>query len=199
MSDAETFINTVNDNYNVIKKELQSFCASTSQKFDPDIFQDTIIKCYDRINKTGSMKDTTKQGCKNYLFMSFKINLKREKQYCRNAKKDGNIENISELYELYSNLTKSTQEEKLLRDLYLDFSTLYIMKLVKQVFDDEHYHLFYLKTFEKGLTYRQLQEKTGIKAARQKVIEVKNFLKQSLTKDEIKEAFNKEFGNFLLN
>ena len=46
MEDAVKFINTVNDNYETIKKELQSYCDSVGEKFDEDIFQDTIIKCY---------------------------------------------------------------------------------------------------------------------------------------------------------
>lgn len=102
MNDAQLFINTINDNYEEIKQELTNYCDSVSKTFDEDIFQDTILKCYLLIEKQGEMKDPSYQGIKNYLFMSFKINMNREKQYARNQKRDDNISDLNDLYERYS-------------------------------------------------------------------------------------------------
>lgn len=195
MEDAIKFINTVNDNYETIKKELQSYCDSVGEKFDEDIFQDTILKCYTLIDKNGEMKDSSYQGCKNFMFQAFKRNLKRETQYARNQKRDGNITNLSKYNETYLN-SKLTQEEKLKSDLYKDFAALYLMKKVEEHFDDEHFYLFRLKTFT-NMTYAQLAEKTGIKGCRQKVVDVKNWLKENVKQQDIKDEFDSIYGDLL--
>ena len=121
MEDATKFINTINDHYETVKKELQSYCDSVGERFDEDIFQDTILKCYLLVEKNGEMKDSSYQGCKNFMFQAFKRNLKREQQYARNQKRDANVTNLSKHNEVYLN-SKLTQEEKLKSDLYTDSS-----------------------------------------------------------------------------
>lgn len=195
MEDATKFINTINDHYETVKKELQSYCDSVGERFDEDIFQDTILKCYLLVEKNGEMKDSSYQGCKNFMFQAFKRNLKREQQYARNQKRDANVTNLSKHNELYLN-SKLTQEEKLKSDLYKDFATLYIMKRVEREFDDEHFYLFRLKTFT-NMTYAQLAEKTGIKGCRQKVVDVKNWLKDNVKQQEIKDEFDEIYGDLL--
>ena len=195
MEDAIKFINTVNDNYETIKKELQSYCDSVGERFDEDIFQDTIIKCYTLIDKNGEMKDSSYQGCKNFMFQAFKRNLKREQQYARNQKRDANVTNLSKHNEVYLN-SKLTQEEKLKSDLYKDFATLYLLKQVEEHFDGEHFYLFRLKTFT-NMTYAQLSEKTGIKGCRQKVVDVKNWLKDNVKQQDIKDEFDEIYGDLL--
>ena len=195
MEDATKFINTVNDNYSTIKKELQSYCDSVGERFDEDIFQDTILKCYILIDKNGEMKDSSYQGCKNFMFQAFKRNLKREQQYARNQKRDANVTNLSKHNEVYLN-SKLTHEEKLKSELYKDFATLYLMRKVEEHFDGEHFYLFRLKTFT-NMTYAQLSEKTRIKGCRQKVVDVKNWLKENVTTKEIKDEFDEIYGDLL--
>lgn len=195
MEDAVKFINTINDHYETVKKELQSYCDSVGEKFDEDIFQDTILKCYTLIDKNGEMKDSSYQGCKNFMFQAFKRNLKRETQYARNQKRDANVTNLSKHNEVYLN-SKLTQEEKLKSDLYKDFATLYLMKKVEEQFDGEHFYLFRLKTFT-NMTYAQLAEKTGIKGCRQKVVDVKNWLKENVKQQDIKDEFDEIYGDIL--
>ena len=129
------------------------------------------------------------------MFISFKTNTVREKQYARNQKRDGNIINISGAYEAYLNST-ITQEEKLKSDLYKDFATLYLLHKAEQKFDEESFYLFKIKTFEK-ITYKQLQEKTGIKGVRQKVVAIKNWLRENISKEEVNKAFNELYGDLL--
>ena len=195
MEDAKRFITTVNDHYEVIKKELQSYCDSVGESFDEDIFQDTILKCYLLVEKNGEMKDSSYQGCKNFMFQAFKRNLKREQQYSRNAKRDGNVVNVGNIYEAWVNANSKTEREKLINDLRKDFFTLYLMKKAEENFDGEHFYLFRLKTFT-NMTYAQLAEKTGIKGCRQKVVDVKNWLKENVTKSEIEKAFEEKYGDF---
>lgn len=189
---AEKFLQWLNNNYTSQKQKLLAFCNDKKYKFDADIFSDTYLKIYEKIQKDG-INDDSEKGFENYLFMAFKQNLHREKLYARNLKRDENNANIAALNEMFLN-QKLTQEEKLLSDLRKDFTTLYLMQKVEENFDAEHFYLFRLKTFT-GMTYRQLYEHTGIKGARQKVVAVKNWLKANITKQEVDKVFNALYGN----
>lgn len=191
---AKKFLNWINRNYEEQKSKLKAFCADKNYEWDEDIFCDTYLKIYDKILK-GKLIDDSDKGFDGYFFMSFKINTMRNKQYARCQKRDGNITNLSAVHEAYSN-KQLTAEEKLKNDLRKDFFTLYLMSLVEENFDSEHLYLFRLKTFT-NMTYAKLAEKTGIKGVRQKVVEVKNWLKQNVTKQEIEKAFEETYGNLL--
>jgi len=192
---ANKYLKWINQNYDKQKSKLQSFCADKKYDWDEDIFCDTYLKIYEKILKNG-IKDDSDSGFDNYTFMSFKINMLRDKQYARNQKRDNNIINLAGAYSEYLN-SLLTQEEKLKSDLRKDFACLYLMNKVEENFDNEHFYLFRLKTFDKTMTYQKLQEKTGIKGVRQKVVNVKNFLKANVSKSEIDEAFEELYGNLL--
>lgn len=196
MNDAKRFINYINDHYQELYNRFQAFCNDKNYTFDPDIFQDTILKCYQLIDKQGYMKDTTDKGIENYFFMSFKQNLQRESQYARNMKRDNNIVNLAGANEVYLN-SLLTEQEKLKSDLYKDFATLYLLKQVEDNFDTEHFYLFRLKVFDKTMTYRKLSEKTGIKGCRQKVVDCKNWLKQNVKQEDIRKEFDAIYGEIL--
>ena len=189
---AEKFLQWLNNHYTSQKQKLLAFCNDKKYKFDDDIFSDTYLKIYEKIRASG-INDDSEKGFENYLFMAFKQNLHREKLYARNLKRDENNANIAALNEMFLN-QKLTQEEKLLSDLRKDFTTLYLMQKVEENFDAEHFYLFRLKTFT-GMTYRQLYEHTGIKGARTKVVAVKNWLKENVTKQEVDKVFNELYGN----
>jgi hypothetical protein len=118
--------------------------------------------------------------------------------YARVAKRDLNIDSdsINDLYEEYYNAHKSSSTEKIKSDLWRDYATLYIMLKVEENFDNESFYLFRLKTLG-NLTYKQIREKTNIKAIRKKILEVSSWVKQNVTKEEIKNNFNKQFGELL--
>lgn len=191
---ADKFLKWLNKNYKFQKDKLIAFCNDKKYDWSEDIFADTYLKIYEKIMKYG-IKDDTDKGFDNYMFISFKTNTVREKQYARNQKRDGNIINISGAYETYLNST-ITQEEKLKSDLYKDFATLYLLHKAEQQFDEESFYLFKIKTFEK-ITYKQLQERTGIKGVRQKVVNVKNWLKDNVKQSEVKEEFDNIYGDIL--
>lgn len=191
---ANKFLKWINDNYDAQKRKLQAFCHDKHYTFDEDIYCDTYLKIHDKIKRTG-IADDSEKGFENYLFISFKINTLREAQYSRNSRRDSNVTNIASRYEAYLN-GKLTQEEKLLSDLKKDFSTLYLLTKIEDNFDSQSFYLFKLKTFS-NMTYKEIAEHTGIKGARQKIIDCKNFLKMHVTKDEIDNAFHVFQCNFL--
>lgn len=198
MEDARKFLNYINDHYDILKSRYRKFCFEKAYEWNEDIFSDTILACYNAIEKKGKLNDTTDLGIENYFFKSFKQNLQREKQYCRNSKRDANIdsESLHSLYEDYYNSHNNSSQQKLKNDLYIDFATLYIMHKVDENFDYEHSYLFRTKHLC-NLTYKELAQMSNIKGVRQKVLTVKNWVKDNVTKDELQEAFQRIYGDLL--
>ena len=190
---AKKFLNWINRNYNAQRSKLMSFCHDKNYEWDEDVFCDTYLKIYDKILKQ-TLKDDSDAGFDGYFFMSFKINTIRKKQYASVAKRDNNIINISGAYSEYLN-SLLTQKEKLKSDLYKDFATLYLLSKAEEHFDYEHFNLFRQKTFDKNMTYQKLQEKTGLKGVRQKVVDVKNWLKHNVSQSEVKREFEAIYGD----
>jgi len=199
MSDARLFLEYINDNYEILKNKYKTMCIQNQLNWDEDVFSNTILSCYNAINKKGKLDDTSNQGIENYFFRSFKQNVQRERQYCRVSKRDLNYnsDSINLAYENWFNDTKDTAINKIRSDLYKDFATLYIMHRVEDEFDAEHFRLFNLKTLIPDMTYKKLQEKTKCTSCRQKVIDVRNWVRNNVSKAEIKKAFNLMYGNLL--
>jgi DNA-directed RNA polymerase specialized sigma24 family protein len=198
VEDNRLFINYINDHYKQLYYKYRQFCKEKDYEWSEDIFQDTIVNCYSAITKKGNLQDTSNQGIENYLFKSFKMNLMREKQYARNQKRDLNVEadDVDVMYEEWTNNNKEDARTKIVSDMWKDFSCLYIMMLVEEQFDDEHFYLFRLKHLC-NMTYKQLTDKTGIKGVRQKILDVKQWLKDNLKKEEINKAFQLAYGDLL--
>lgn len=197
MKDEKVFIDYINDHYCELKNKYWKFCQEKQYTWDEDIFSDTILKCYDTIAKKG-LKDKTAYGIESYFFKSFKNNTLLEPIYSRNKKRDYNInsDNINDIYEKYYNKTNDSSKVKLFKDLFVDFATLYIMTKVEENFDSEHFYLFRIKTLG-NLTFKQLAEQTKIKASRLKTIEVQRWVKENITKEEIRKAYFDMFGDLL--
>ena len=199
MTDQEKFINHISKNYETLKRKYTRACRDLQLTLTDDLYQDTILKCYESIQRKGKLNDTTEYGMECYFFQSLKMNIKRETQYARNQKRDANVtsDNIHTLYEDWSNNNKTTSREKLLSDLYKDFSVLYICKMVEMNFDEEHFYLFRVKYLVPEMTYKKLAETSKLKKVRQKVAEVKQWLKENITREMIRAEFNEIYGGLL--
>lgn len=195
--DKETFINHISSHYEELQCKFKEYCRLNNYQWDWDIFQDTIVKCHELIGKRGLLNKTP-YGIESYFFVSFRNNVRREKQYARNVKRDLNYssENIGRAYEDWYNANKLTTRDKIISDLWKDYATLYIMTRVEQNFNPEYFYLFKLKTLSL-MTYKQIREKTNIKSARKKILEVSTWVKENITKEEVKEAFDETFGEIL--
>ena len=195
--DKETFINHISSHYEELQCKFKEYCRLNNYQWDWDIFQDTIVKCHELIGKRGLLNKTP-YGIESYFFVSFRNNVRREKQYARNVKRDLNYssENIGRAYEDWYNANKLTTRDKIISDLWKDYATLYIMTRVEQNFNPEYFYLYRLKIL--GLmTYKQIREKTNIKSARKKILEVSDWVKHNITKEEIKTEFDEQFGEML--
>lgn len=195
---ADNYLQWFSKHYDELKYKFFNFCREKHLDWNEDIFSDTYLKVYDTITKNG-MKDTSEYGMSAYTFMSFRNNIKLEKVYSRNKKRDRNInsDNINEVYEAWYNDNYDSSKIKLLNDLWKDFSTLYIMLQVEQNFDQEHFYLFKLKALTKGMTFKKLQETTNIKSSRKKVLDVFHWVKENITKEDIRKEFYNLYGDLI--
>ena len=198
MQDETLFLNYINSHYNELKRKYFKFCQEKQYEFDADIFSDTILKCYDCIVKKGGLKDKSAHGIESYFFIAFRNNIMNEQRYSRNKKRDRNInsDSINDLYEVWYNANNNDARVKIVNDLFKDFSILYIMTQVEDNFDEEHFYLFRLKTLC-NLTFKRLSEITQIKASRKKVIEVMQYVKANITKEEIRKVFYELYGDII--
>ena len=195
MKDDTLFLDYLGKNYENVKTKLKMLCGRNGQQFSEDFYHEAIIRCTKAIQKKGKLNDTSPYGIESYLIKSY-MNLPREEaRSCKNSKRDNNYnsDNIQELYESWYNTNNTSATEKIQSDLYKDFSTLYIMTMVEQNFDQEHFYLFRIKTLG-GLTYKQVCERSNCKGCRQKILEVKEWLKQNVTKEDVTKAYYEIYG-----
>ena len=199
MEDATIFLNYVNDNYKEVGDTLKILSAQRKQKFDEDGFHTCIIRCYDAIKKKGCLNDKSAYGITSYLIRAYFNYVLEEKRSAKNKKRDQNYnsDNIGGVYEDYYNSNFTDSRQKVVSDLFKDFSVLYIMMVVEQQFDNESFYLFKLKELCKDMTYKKLSEKTGLKAVRQKVVTVKKWVQQNISKEDIRKEFYLIYGDII--
>lgn len=192
---ARKFLIYINNNYSQIQLKLKMLCGRNKQRYDQDAMQEAIIRCYNAIEKKGTMTDPSPYGMESYLIRSYFNFVKEEARSCKNSRRDMNItsDNIHTVYEDWYNTNHDSAADKIKSDLFKDFSTLYIMTLVEQNFDQEHFYLFKLKTLA-NMTYREVCEKSGCRGCRTKILEVKDWLKTNVTKEDINKTFYEIYG-----
>lgn len=198
MEAKDIFLKHVGDHYEEILTKVSMLCTRNGQRLDRDVFQDAIVRVYNAIERKGTLKDMTATGMESYLIISyFNIVVERHRS-AHERKRDQNYtdDNISDVWEQYLD-SKLTQREKIASDLYKDYATLYIMSKVEENFDDEHLMLFKRKHFG-NVSYKRLREEyTNIPKVRNKVIEVNNWLKENVTREEVLNTFNDIYGDLI--
>lgn len=178
------------------RDKLKKFCSNKHLVYDDDIFSDTILKMSEKIQKNGII-EATEQGYDKYFFKSFKLNILREAQYSRNARRDNNITEVNELWEDYANANMMTAEDKLVNDLRKDFAAIYILSKVEHEFGSEMTRL-YTEKYYLGITYKQLQKMhPEQKKLRDTLLEMKRWTIDNISKEEIDKAFNSEYSELI--
>lgn len=190
------FLNHINDNYSrLVSTALLMFNNSKKKiEFSEDIFNDTIIKCYELLEKKKSMKDESPKGMDNYFLKSLYLNTMMEKRYAYVKKRSHDID-VNSVLSSRDNGDSQVQS-KLVKDLKTDFSVLYIMMQVEEHFDQQHFYLYRLKTLCE-MTYKDICNKTQIKGARNMIIEVRTWIQNNIKKEDIDKAFYETYGELI--
>lgn len=190
------FLNHINDNYSrLVSTALLMFNNSKKKiQFSEDIFNDTIIKCYELLEKKKSMKDESPKGMDNYFLKSLYLNTMMEKRYAYVKKRSHDID-VNSVLSSRDNGDSQVQS-KLVKDLKTDFSVLYIMMQVEEHFDQQHFYLYRLKTLCE-MTYKDICNKTQVKGARNMIIEVRTWIQNNIKKEDIDKAFYETYGDLI--
>ena len=189
---ATRFLQFVNDNYNNLKKKWAKYLIDRQIEFDEDIYSETILKVYDYISANG-IKDDSESGFANYFFRAFNIDIKREKQYSRNLNRDSNIDAIEELSKEING--EDELKLKIRNQVFDDWSIVYILRLVEDNFDQISFHCFRLYYVLNKMTYSKLREITKVPDSKKRVVTIKNWLKDKLTKKQLEKEFSSYYDN----
>ena len=184
------FLKFANDHYEDYKKKWAKYLYDKQVDFDEDVFSETVLKVYDYINTNG-IKDDSDSGLANYWFKSFNTNIKREKQYSRNVNRDKNIDATEELSKEMNG--EDELKLKIRRHVYEDWSIVYILRLVEDNFDSISFHCFRLYYILDKMTYSKLREITKVPDSKKRVVTIKNWLKENLTKQKMEKEFSKYY------
>lgn len=165
MINGDNFLSFINNNYNTLKKKLNFWCYKNRQKFNEDVFHNTILICNDTIiNNNLTFKNNAMALA--YFFQSFKTNLIREKLYSNNKPKN----EISENNKIDKG--KSLEEE-------CDMSI--IKESVVNNFGEKSYDIF--MEHINGESTSDLQKKYNIKNMKGKIKKIKDYIKTNFFND----------------
>ena len=184
------FLKFANEHYEDYKKKWAKYLYDIQVDFDEDVFSETVLKVYDYINTNG-IKDDSDSGLANYWFKSFNTNIKREKQYSRNVNRDKNIDATEELSKEMNG--EDELQLKIRRHVFEDWSIVYILRLVEDNFDSISFHCFRLYYILDKMTYSKLREITKVQDSKKRVVTIKNWIKENLTKQQMEKEFSKYY------
>lgn len=190
---ADDWLKYINSIYDEYKIRFTSFCHKEKKTFDEDVYSNTIIQCYESICRNG-LKDTSQQGMRNYFFNSFKMNMVRCNTYCRETKRDYNID-MGSAYESYLS-SNVPLFEKVKQQMLNDFTITYILNLVEQEFDIVSFFCFRIKHLIPKTSYQKLKEITKISDCKRRVVTINKWVKSNVNRDEVYKNFIENYPQF---
>ena len=182
------YIGTIYDEY---RMKYFKMANDLNYKASEEMLNDTIIACYNSIARN-NLSDTTEQGMRNYLFRAFKVNLNAVSNY---DKRKDVVDDLTALAEQYENQGEAAYN-KIKKQLFVDYSVIYILNKVEDNFDSISFNVFRLKTMIEKCTYQKLRELTKVKDCKKRVVKVNKWLRENISKKEIYNAFIKDYPIF---
>ena len=182
------YIGTIYEEY---RMKYFKMANDLNYKVSEDMLNDTILACYNSIARN-NLSDTTEQGMRNYLFRAFKINLNAVSNY---DKRKDVVDDLTALAEQYENQGEATYN-KIKKQLFEDYSLIYILEQVENNFDTITFNVFRLKTMLEKCTYQKLRDITKVRDCKKRVVKVMKWLRENITEKEILTNFKKNYPCF---
>lgn len=190
---ADEWMETIGKEYDTIKNACRINSLKKGREWNEDVFQNTIVLCYDSICRN-NLRDRTSQGCRNYLFNAYNMNIIHEKITPYNSRK---VEDEAILNN-HNPPDDCEAQEKVRMQLYNDFATLKILELAEANCDTTSFYCFRLKHLLPKMSYRKLVQITNIKNAKARVKSVIDWIKENVTESELIDEYEKTIGDDLL-
>lgn len=185
---ADLFLEEIAPKLKEYELKWRTYFKQADIPFNIDVFNDTILKCYDTISRLG-LKEGQKESL-NYLFKAFKMNSIRELQYARNKNRD-EVEDIGALHEQFMNSQKSA-DYKIVYDLWTEFQFNYITRQVELYFDKSAFYLFKLK-YILQLDDDKIRKKSRNQNWKKDLKDIVKWLKVNVKKEDIIREFNQKY------
>ena len=182
------YIGTIYEEY---RMEYLKMANDLKYKVSEDMLNDTILACYNSIARN-NLSDTTEQGMRNYLFRAFKINLNAVSNY---DKRKDVVDDLTALAEQYENQGEATYT-KIKKQVFEDYSVIYLLNKVENNFDTITFNVFRLKTMIEKCTYQKLRDITKVRDCKKRVVKVMKWVRNNITKKEILTNFKKTYPCF---
>lgn len=188
--DAEHFMRTCAKYYNEYQGKFYKFARDNGFSPEEDLYNHTLLCCYESIARNG-LADKTDQGVLNYFFKSWKTNLNIRDKYEKRLSEvnDDELTNLAE--EMMSD--EPTTEMTVKRQLFSDYCIQTIFSMVEQNFDEVSYNCFRLKHLCDGMTYQKLASITGVKDVKRRCVQVRKWLQDNVSKNDLRKAFSERF------
>lgn len=187
---ADKWLQYISTQYEDLKSRYESIARKSGYDVDEDLFSNTILYCYESISRN-DLKDTSEQGMRNYLYRAFQTNLNMRDNYCKRKDDVDDFDNKNEEYTLQG----QPVYEKTKKQLFDDYSVIYIFDRIEQNFNTLDFHVYRIKHLM-NYTYAKLKEVTGIKDCKKRVVKINKWVKENITYKEVYNAFITDFPGF---
>ena len=188
---ADKWLKYIGRIYEEYRMKYFKMANNLNYNVNEDMLNDTILACYNSIARN-NLQDTSPQGMRNYLFRAFKVNLNAISNY---DKRKDVVDDLSSLAEQYENQGEATYN-KIKKQLFVDYSLIYILEQVENNFDTITFNCFRLKAMLDKCTYQKLREITKVKDCKKRVVKVNKWLREHMTRQGIYNAFISDFPSF---
>ena len=188
---ADKWIQYIGTIYEEYRMKYFKMAIDLNYNVNEDMLNDTIIACYNSIARN-NLSDTTEQGMRNYLFRAFKVNLNAISNY---DKRKDVVDDLTALAEQYETQGEATYN-KIKKQLFDDYSVIYLLNKVEDNFDTITFNVFRLRTMLEKCTYQKLRDITKVRDCKKRVVKVMKWVRNNITKKEILTNFKKTYPCF---
>lgn len=172
--------------------------------WDEDLVQESILRTYQAILWNGCDKpiyitEDTPENIRHdaYRYKWF-IACKSNNTVGKPKYDINNSDTFDDEVTKLSNSPSDTSQKKVMKDIYNDYRTMYLLDLVCSNYDIQTCYCFRLYYCVPGMTYKKLTALTKMKDAKTRVVAVNKYLRENLDKitDDIDTHFREEYPDF---
>lgn len=189
---ADDFLNYIGQIYDEYRLKYRDILH-----YDEDLIQDSILRTYQTIlwnGLNGKINVTEETPAEiRYDIYRFKWFIA-----CRNNNTVGitsdryrTHRSDNDITDVLRNEESVTAEEKIKKDIYDDYRTIYLLEYVCARYDPQTCHCFRIYYMVPGMTYKKLSDITKLKDAKTRVVEVNKHLREHI--DEINAEIDTNF------
>lgn len=168
---AREFLDITGRYYEKNKVKWTSLIKHIGLSFDEDIYNETILNVYEKINGEKEFDEKGDDEIIAYWYKSFINNLKRDKHYSRHNRTDDDVMEILK------------DAEYVVENQHLYFTTMrLLLEKLKAEYDGLSYHIFKMYYLIPEMTYDELSATVGFNV-KSKISRMRNWLKENVKQD----------------